>query len=100
MKKLKPILFVSGASLFFLGGHAGRPQQEQARNVDVDFCATRNTTFQDGEVLTYNVYYSIIGIYVQAANATINVNAERLNNKPVYHITATGKTTSSLEWIS
>ncbi|RYY82286.1 MAG: DUF3108 domain-containing protein, partial [Chitinophagaceae bacterium] len=26
--------------------------------------------------------------------------AERLNNKPVYHITATGKTTSSLEWIS
>ncbi|GAB4092881.1 DUF3108 domain-containing protein [Flaviaesturariibacter terrae] len=100
MKKLKPILFVTAASLLFVGGHAGRPQQEQPVATANDFCAVRNTTFQNGEVLSYNVYYSIIGIYVQAADATINVNAERLNNRPVYHVTATGKTTSSLEWIS
>ncbi|TCZ74802.1 DUF3108 domain-containing protein [Flaviaesturariibacter aridisoli] len=100
MKKLKPILFVSGACLLFFGGSAGRPQQELPVATPSDFCATRNTTFQDGEVLNYNVYYSIIGIYVNAATATINVNTERLNNRPVYHITAVGKTTSSLEWIS
>jgi hypothetical protein len=101
MRKPKPILIAALASLLFLGGNAERQQSGQTvKASDVDFCGIRNTTFQDGEVLSYNVYYSIIGIYVEAANATINVNQERLNNKPVYHITAVGKTTSSLEWIS
>jgi hypothetical protein len=100
MRNVKTLL-VAVLSLAVLGGHAGkeiRPQEPAAQ--PEDFCGTRNTTFRDGEVLSYNVYYSIIGIYVNAANAVINVNTERLNNRPVYHITATGKTTSSLEWVS
>jgi hypothetical protein len=100
MRNVKTLL-VAVLTLLVFGGHAGkeiRPQEPAAH--PEDFCGTRNTTFQDGEVLSYNVYYSIIGIYVNAANALINVNTERLNNRPVYHITATGKTTSSLEWVS
>lgn len=61
-------------------------------NAGNDFCGIRNTTFQSGEALTFKVFYTLAGIYVGAGEATFNVNTERLNNKPVYHITGNGKT--------
>ncbi|RYY99603.1 MAG: DUF3108 domain-containing protein [Chitinophagaceae bacterium] len=102
MRNVKPILVLAVCTLLFGGLHATREQQEgpPVNDKQDDFCSIRNTTFQSGEVLAYNVYYSIIGIYVNAANATFTVNQERLNNRPVYHITGVGKTTSSLEWVS
>ncbi|GAA4318006.1 DUF3108 domain-containing protein [Flaviaesturariibacter amylovorans] len=105
MRNVKPYLILALCTLLFGGLHASREEQELPQEVassttQEDFCGIRNTTFQNGEVLTYNVYYSIIGIYVNAANATFSVNQERLNNRPVYHITGVGKTTSSLEWVS
>lgn len=51
-----------------------------------DFCGLRNSAFATGEQLTYTVYYSVIGIYVNAGTATLNVGLERMNNRPVYHI--------------
>jgi hypothetical protein len=62
-------------------------------NAGDDFCGLRNSTFVSGEMLKFKVFYTL-GIYVAAGEATFNVNLERMNNKPVYHITADGKTFS------
>ena len=68
-------------------------------SADDDFCSIRNRSFQQGENITLVVFYNALGIYVNAGTATFNVNTERLNNKPVYHITGTGVTNSSYDWI-
>ena len=57
-----------------------------------DFCGLRNTTFNSGESLTFKVYYTAAGIYLPAGDAFFNVSSDRVNNKPVYHITAEGRT--------
>jgi hypothetical protein len=56
-----------------------------------DFCGIRNTAFQASEITTFKVYYTL-GVYIAAGEATFTVNLEKLNNKPVYHITGEGKT--------
>jgi hypothetical protein len=60
-------------------------------NAGDDFCGLRNNTFVSGEMITFKVFYTL-GFYVAAGEAVFNVNLERMNNKPVYHITADGKT--------
>ena len=62
-------------------------------NAGDDFCGLRNTTFKAGESLTFKVFYTL-GFYVAAGEATFNVGLERMNDKPVYHITGDGKTYS------
>ena len=64
-----------------------------------DFCGLRNNSFQDGESITFTVFYNALGIYVNAGSATFSVAEERLNNKEVYHITGTGTSNSSYDWI-
>lgn len=61
-------------------------------NAGDDFCGIRNTAFKAGETSTYKVFYTVAGAYFGAGEATFSVNLERLNNKPVYHITGDGKT--------
>jgi len=95
------MLMTAGLSFLVLGGSAGTQQEQVSFGARPDeFCGTRNVAFQNGEVLSFNIYYSIIGIYVNAANATFHVNQERLNNKPVYHIVGQGQTTSSVSWVA
>jgi Protein of unknown function (DUF3108) len=60
-------------------------------NAGDEFCGIRNTAFLAGEASTFKVYYTL-GVYIAAGEATFNVNLEKLNNKPVYHITGEGKT--------
>ena len=57
-----------------------------------DFCNTRNTSFLNGESITFKVFYTLAGVYVGAGEATFNLGLEKLNNKPVYHIIGDGKT--------
>ncbi|MGI8951966.1 MAG: DUF3108 domain-containing protein [Chitinophagaceae bacterium] len=64
-----------------------------------DFCGTRNKSFQQGEVLTFTVFYSVAGIYVNAGNAVFTTTLEKLGNKPVYHVTGTGNSNSRYDWI-
>ncbi len=64
-----------------------------------DFCSIRNTTFQDDERIDFVVFYSVVGVYINAGNATFTANIERLNNKPVYHVTGIGNSNSSYDWI-
>lgn len=64
-----------------------------------DFCGLRNTSFQNGENITFTVFYSVVGLYVNAGTATFSTTLERLSNKPVYHIVGEGKSNSSYDWI-
>ena len=64
-----------------------------------DFCGIRNTAFSPNESLTYNVFYSVIGLYVNAGTATFTMTLEKLNNRPVYHAVGEGHTNSNYDWI-
>ena len=59
-----------------------------------DTCTIRNTVFKDGEVVTMKVFYSTLGMYVGAGEATFSANVERYNGKPVYHFVGEGKSYS------
>lgn len=64
-----------------------------------DFCGIHNTTFRPGERISLIVFYNALGLYVNAGTANLTVAAEKLLNKPVYHITGTGVTNSRYDWI-
>ena len=61
-------------------------------NAGKDSCGVINTSFRSGETLTFKAYYTLAGIYVSAGEATLTVNLDKFNNRPVYHITGEGKT--------
>ncbi len=64
-----------------------------------DFCGVRNHAFKAGEILTYNIFYSVAGIYVNAGTASFTTTQERLGNVPVYHVVGAGNSNSSYDWI-
>jgi len=68
-------------------------------SADDDFCGIRNAAFLPNEVLTLNIFYSVIGLYVNAGTATFTNTLEKLNNKPVYHVVGEGRSNSSYDWI-
>ncbi|MFZ9661319.1 MAG: DUF3108 domain-containing protein, partial [Chitinophagaceae bacterium] len=64
-----------------------------------DFCGISNSTFGNGEKITYKVFYNVIGLYVDAGTAYFSINREQLYNKSVYHITGEGFSNPSYDWI-
>jgi hypothetical protein len=90
MKLFKYILSVS-ALILGITVKADMPDEE--------FCGVHNTTTQNGEQLTYYVYYNVAGIYVNAGTALFTNTIERLNGKTVFHVVAEGKTNPSYDWI-
>ena len=71
----------------------------KADQPDDEFCGLKNTTTQNGEQITYYVYYNVAGIYVNAGTAVFNNTLEHYNGKTVFHIVADGKTNPSYDWI-
>lgn len=63
------------------------------------FCRITNFCFQNGENVTFYVFYTVIGIWVHAGDAKFTTNLEKLNNKPVWHIIGDGQTLPSYDWI-
>ena len=63
-------------------------------NYTGDFCGIRNTAFTAGEAITMKVYYSTMGAYVGAGEATFTTTLERFNGKAVYHCIGLGKSYS------
>jgi hypothetical protein len=59
-----------------------------------NLCGIKNTAFQNGEVVTMKVFYSALGAYVGAGEATFTTTIERYNGKPVYHCVGDGKSYS------
>lgn len=64
-----------------------------------EFCGIRNLAFQNGENISFSVFYSVIGLYVNGGTANFSVNLEQLNNKPVYHVVGVGNSNPSYDWI-
>jgi hypothetical protein len=64
-----------------------------------DFCGIRNRAFTAGENISYIVYYSALGMYVNAGNANFTTTLERFNNKPAYHSVGLGASNSRYDWI-
>lgn len=58
------------------------------------FCDLKNSAFADSETITLKVFYTVVGAFFGAGEATFTTNLEKLNGKPVYHITGDGKTYS------
>lgn len=59
-----------------------------------DTCGVRNTAFSAGEKVTMKVYYSTMGAYIGAGEATFTTTLTRYNGKPAYHCVGDGKTYS------
>jgi len=59
-----------------------------------DFCGIRNFAYKDGEMVTFKVFYSTLGAYIGAGEATFTTTLERYNGKTVYHHVGEGKTYS------
>jgi hypothetical protein len=59
-----------------------------------DFCTGRNTAFKEDEVVMMKVFYSAMGTYIGAGEATFSTSLERFNGKPVYHCVGEGKSYS------
>ena len=64
-----------------------------------EFCGIRNYTFQSGERITYKVYYSVIGIFIDAGTAQFTLNKARLNDKMYYHAIGDGYSNPTYDWI-
>jgi hypothetical protein len=62
------------------------------KNKQGDFCGIKNTAFSSGETVQMTVFYSALGAYIGAGEATFTTNLERYNGKPVYHAVGVGKT--------
>ena len=87
MERLKRIIFCICMVIFSCLAYAQN-----------DFCTARNTSFKEGEKLTFKVFYNMSFIWIHAGNATFTTVLEDLNGHKVYHITGDGKTASSYEW--
>ena len=55
-----------------------------------DFCGIKNSSFKNGETVKMTVYYSTMGAYIGAGDATFTTTLERFNGKPVYHAVGIG----------
>ena len=64
-----------------------------------EFCSIRNLAFQEGENISFNVFYSVVGIYINAGTANFTVTPEQLNNHQVYHVVGSGSSNPSYDWI-
>ncbi len=63
-----------------------------------DFCNTRNTSYQSGELLQFSVFYNMGFIWIHAGDAVFTTQEKNLGGQKVFHIKGDGKTLSSYEW--
>lgn len=64
-----------------------------------EFCGIRNKAFEEGESISYNVFYNVIGLYVNAGNANFSVSLDKMNNRTAYHVVGKGSSNPSYDWI-
>ena len=93
MKKTLSYCLLIGACLLASGARKKLPVPE------TDICGARNVTTQHGEQIMYILYYTVAGVYVNAGNATFTNTVEKLNGRPVFHVSAVGATNTKYDWI-
>jgi hypothetical protein len=64
-----------------------------------DFCRIKNTTTQNGEEISYTVFYHVAGVYAKAGSAVFSNKVEQLNGRAVFHITGVGGSNEKYDWI-
>jgi hypothetical protein len=64
-----------------------------------EFCGIHNTAFNAGENISFNVFYAVMGIYINAGTANFTITSDHVGNRPVYHVVGTGSTNPSYDWI-
>jgi Protein of unknown function (DUF3108) len=64
-----------------------------------EFCSSKTNVFKSGEKIDYTIFYSVIGIYVNAGNASFTTTATSYANKPAFHIIGDGNSNSRYDWI-
>jgi hypothetical protein len=69
------------------------------QTVPDDFCGISNGAFAHGEKVVFKVFYNVIGIYVDAGEATFTVEKSQFNNRPAYHLTGLGTSNPNYDWI-
>ncbi len=63
------------------------------------FCGIANTAFNGNEQISFDVYYSVIGAYVLAGDATFTCVNEKFQNKNTYHIEGVGNSNKKYDFI-
>ncbi|WP_165929665.1 DUF3108 domain-containing protein [Pseudocnuella soli] len=59
----------------------------------------QNLAFQSGEKISYVVFYNVMGIYVNAGNATFSASRRSYENNDVFHLVGEGVTNTRYDWI-
>jgi hypothetical protein len=95
MKTTKPISLALGA-FFFLTAFSAVPHWSQtpASNTGTDPCTVTNSTFQNGEIISYKIYYNLNFVWVPAGEVYFKVFEEG----DQWHYQAIGTTYPSYEW--
>jgi len=81
-------------SVMFLLGGSVTPALAQN-----DFCNTENKCIQSGETLKFKVFYNLGALWVGAGEADFITRQSTLNGRSVFHITGSGSTYPSYDWI-
>jgi hypothetical protein len=68
-------------------------------NAQTNFCGIKNSTTQNGEEITYSIYYALAGAHVNAGSTTFANNIEKFNGRTVYHVTGIGGSNVKYDWI-
>lgn len=61
---------------------------------DGEFCGIKNTAFKQGEVVMMKVFYTTLGMYVGAGEATFTTTLEKYNGRQAYHCVGEGRSYS------
>lgn len=62
-------------------------------------CSMKNFCFQNGENISFYIFYTLAGVWVHAGTAKFTANLERMGNKPVWHLVGSGESLPSYDWI-
>jgi len=62
-------------------------------------CNQINNSFSPGEKIHYNIYYNVIGLYVNAGKAEFTTQSSVWNGSDAFIFTATGKSNAKYDWI-
>jgi hypothetical protein len=87
--KQQTIIHMKWLTIFFISWALMGATTHQHKG---DFCGISNTSFKSGETVKMTVYYSTMGAYIGAGDATFTTTLERFNGKPVYHAVGVGNT--------
>lgn len=93
---MKKFLFIC---LLIVGFISWIPFQELNQNESAPICGQPNTTFLSGEVIGMHIYYSVIGVYINAGSATFSVSSSNYEGHSVYHMVGYGQSNSKYDWI-